>query len=88
MMECYTALNLAQPRWFNPFTATLAALSLLKPSLKGPTLKLLKPFVPFALANESISIKMHSIESKFDRPSDILLGGVYVGTFQPGNIRS
>ena len=36
-----------------------------------------------------ISIKMHSIENRFvTGPSDILSAGVYVFTFQPGNLTS
>ena len=48
---CYTVINLAQSRWFNPFTAMLAALSLLKPrSLKVPNLKLLAFFLTLRIS--------------------------------------
>ena len=41
---------------------------------------------PLAWAPENVSIKTHSIESRFvTGPSNILFGGVYVCTFQPGN---
>ena len=42
-------------------------------------------FPPIALERERISIKMHSIKSRFvTGPSNILFAGVYVSTFQPG----
>ena len=47
----------------------------------------MRPFFPFARAHQKISIKMHSIESRFPvGPSNILFAaGVHVCTFQLGN---
>ena len=49
----------------NPFTATLAALSLGKWPIEVPNLKSLRLFHTFAWARERNSIKIHSTESKF-----------------------
>ena len=49
----------------NPFTAMLAPPPLGKWPTKVPNLKSLRSFFPFAWTREKISIKMHTIESRF-----------------------
>ena len=74
----------------HPFTALLAAQSLGKTTSKSAKSEIIKaptppPPHPFAWAREMISIKMHSVESRFlTGSSNILSAGVYVCTFQPG----
>ena len=66
----------------NSFTAILVVLSLKKRPVKVPNLKSLRLFSPFVWAGERISVKMHSVESRFViRSSDILIAGE-VCTFQ------
>ena len=72
----------------NPFTAKLAAPSLGKQLTKVPNLKSFRFFFlsPFASAHEMISVKMHTIKSRFViGPSNILFASLYVCTFKPGN---
>ena len=70
----------------NPFTAMLTVPSLGKWPIKAPNLKSLRLFLLVAWARERTSIKMHSIKSRLViGPSNILFGGMYVRTFQPGN---
>ena len=64
----------------------LAAPSPRKQPIKVPNLKPLRLFCPFDWAHERVSIKMHSIKSRFViGPSNVLFVGMYMSTFQPGN---
>ena len=72
---------------FNPFSAMLTAPSLgTRTTNKNAKFEIIKAFSPSAWPHERISVKMHSIESRFvTGPSNILFAGVYVCTFLPGN---
>ena len=64
----------------NPFTAKLAR----KTTNKNAKLQIIQAFYPFARG--MISIKMHTIASRFViGPSNILFASLYVYTFQPGS---
>ena len=53
---------------------------------EAPNVKVLMSFFSFACACETISIRTHSIDSRFViGPSNMLFTGVYVGICQPGN---
>ena len=71
----------------NPFTAMLAAPSIGKIINKSAKFETVKTFLsPSHETRQSISMKMHSIETRFVAwPSNVRSGGVYVCTFQPGN---
>ena len=88
--RCSGVISTPNDSWtINPFTAMVAALSLRKRPIKIPNLKSARCFFPYAWARERISIKVHSIESRFvTGPSDILFACMYVCTFQPGNFTS
>ena len=80
------SVNYNKTKFLNPFTAMLGAPSLEKRPVKVRNLKSLRLFYPFAWADERISVKMHSVGSRFViGPSNILSAGMYVFTFQPGN---
>ena len=64
----------------------LSAPSLEKRPIKVPNVKPLRPVCPFTRACEKVFITMPSTESEFFiGPLSILVAGVYVCTFQPGN---
>ena len=73
--------------FFNPFTAKACRAVARKKANKSAKFETIKTFSPFTPARKKISNKMLNIESRFViGQSNILSTGVYVCTFQPGNL--